>query len=159
MGVYRAAEICLNGHVTTSYADVMPDLREKYCSICGEQTITKCPHCDNPIRGSYYEPGFLGTSDYLKPNFCHNCGRPFPWTERSLHAASELMELSSILGDAELIQFKTDLDSLIKDTPQTKVASFRVKVFLGKVSKEIASGVRDILVDIVSETARKAIWG
>ena len=159
MGVYRAAEICLNGHVTTSYADVMPDLREKYCSICGEQTITKCPQCDSSIRGSYYEPGFLGTSDYLKPNFCHNCGRPFPWTERSLHAASELMELSSILGDAELIQFKTDLDSLIKDTPQTKVASFRVKVFLGKVSKEIASGVRDILVDIVSETAKKAIWG
>jgi hypothetical protein len=33
------------------------------------------------------------------------------------------------------------------------------KAFMSKVGKEIASGVRDILVDIVSETAKKAIWG
>jgi hypothetical protein len=159
MGVYRVAEICLNGHVTTSYADVMPDLREKYCSICGEQTITKCPHCDSPIRGSYYEPDVLGDFEYVKPSFCHNCGRPFPWTERSLQAASELMELSGKLEGAELTQFKADLNSLVKDTLQAKVASFRVKTFMSKVGKEIASGVRDILVDIVSETAKKAIWG
>ena len=63
-----------------------------------------------------------------------------PWTERYLQAASELMELSGVLEDAELTQFKTDLDSLKKDTPQTKVASFRVKTILGKVGKEIASG-------------------
>jgi hypothetical protein len=76
-----------------------------------------------------------------------------------MQAANELIALTGKFGEPELTQFKTDLDSLMKDTPQTKVASFRVKTILGKVGKEIASGVRDILVDIVSETARKAIWG
>lgn len=118
----------------------MPQFREKYCSICGEQTITKCPHCDSSIRGSYYEPDVLGDFEYAKPSFCHKCGKPFPWTERYLQAASELMGLSGELEDAELTQFKTDLDSLMKDTPKTKVASFRVKTILGKVGKEIASG-------------------
>jgi hypothetical protein len=69
------------------------------------------------------------------------------------------MELSGKLEGAELTQFKADLNSLVKDTLQAKVASFRVKTFMSKVGKEIASGVRDILVDIVSETAKKAIWG
>ncbi|MEA4866689.1 MAG: DUF2321 domain-containing protein [Sphaerochaeta sp.] len=159
MGVYRVAEICLNGHVSTSSADTSPELREKYCSKCGESTITQCPNCQSSIRGNYYVPGVISFHTFICPSFCHNCGRPFPWTERSLQAASELMELSGKLEDAELIQFRTDLDSLMKDTPQTKVASFRVKTFLSKVGKEIASGVRDILVDIVSETAKKAIWG
>lgn len=159
MGVYRIAEICLNGHVTTSSADTSPELREKYCSECGEPTITQCPSCNSNIRGYYDVPNVIGFFEYKCPSFCHNCGKPFPWTERHIQAASELMELSGKLGESELIQFKADLNSLVKETPQTQVASFRVKTILGKVGKEIASGVRDILVDIVSETAKKAIWG
>ena len=159
MGVYRIAEICLNGHVTTSLADTMPQFRENYCSRCGEATITKCPNCSVSIRGSYDDPERLLLPKYIKPSFCHNCGKPFPWTDRSMQAANELIALTGKFGEPELTQFKTDLDSLMKDTPQTKVASFRVKTILGKVGKEIASGVRDILVDIVSETAKKAIWG
>jgi hypothetical protein len=159
MGVYRTAEICLNGHVTTSSADTSPELREKYCSECGEPTITQCPNCKSNIRGYYDVPNVIGFLEYTCPLFCHNCGNPFPWTERRIQAASELMELSDKLSESELTQFKADLDSLVKDTPQAKVASFRVKAFLGKAGKEIASAVRDILIDIVSETAKKAIWG
>jgi hypothetical protein len=69
------------------------------------------------------------------------------------------MASSGKFGEPELAQFKVDLESLVKDTPQAKVASFRVKTFLGKAGKEITSVARDILVDIVSETAKKAIWG
>lgn len=159
MGVYRTAEICLNGHVSTSSADTSPELRETDCSKCGEPTITQCPNCQSSIRGYYNVPGVLSLQKYNCPSFCHNCGKPFPWTERYLQAASELMELSGKLEGAELTQFKADLNSLVKDTLQAKVASFRVKTFMSKVGKEIASGVRDILVDIVSETAKKAIWG
>lgn len=159
MCMYRVAEICLNGHVTTSFADIMPQFREKHCSHCGEATITKCPNCDTSIRGSYDDPDRLSFSNYIRPSFCHNCGKPFPWTERSIQAASELMEFSGKLNVSELTQFKVDLDSLVKDAPQSKVASFRVRAFLGKAGKEITSVARDILVDIVSETAKKVIWG
>lgn len=78
MGVYRVAEVCPNGHVSTSAADEHPDLREKFCSKCGEETITKCPTCHSSIRGYYYVENFftLG-SVYQPPAHCHNCGSAF----------------------------------------------------------------------------------
>lgn len=159
MSTFRAAEICLNGHVTTSLVDSMPQFREKYCSHCGEVTITKCPNCDSSIRGSYDDPDRLLLPKYIRPSYCNNCGKPFPWTERSLQAANELMASSGKFDEPELIQFKDDLVTLVKDTPQSQVASYRVRAFLLKAGKEITSIARDILVDMISETAKIAIWG
>jgi len=56
MGTYRTAEVCPNGHASTSSADTSPELREKYCSQCGEPTITQCPSCNANIRGYYDVP-------------------------------------------------------------------------------------------------------
>lgn len=69
------------------------------------------------------------------------------------------MASSGKFGEPELIQFKDDLVTLVKDTPQSHMASYRVRAFLVKAGKEITSIARDILVDMISETAKKAIWG
>ena len=160
MGTYRIAEVCPNGHVSTSSADTSPELREKYCSQCGEPTLTKCPKCQRSIRGYYYVECVITIGDsYMPPAFCYNCGCPFPWTERKIAGAVELIEVGADLQPDELRQFQSDVTELTRDSPKTQVASLRFKKVMEKVGVSIASGVRDILVGVLSEAAKKAIWG
>ncbi len=160
MGTYRVAQVCPNGHVATTSADQSPQLREAFCSKCGEATIMQCPSCNTSIRGYYYVEGVIGLGgDYDPPAFCHNCGKAFPWTERKIASAVELVEVGADLSPEELQQFRSDLDELTKDSPKVQVASLRFKKVMGKVGTSIASGVRDIVVDVLSEAAKKAVWG
>lgn len=159
MGTYLIAQVCLNGHVPTSAADQYPEQREAFCSKCGEATITNCPNCNAFIRGTYHIEGVVRFSDDYTPSaFCHNCGKAFPWTERKIASAIELVEVGADLSHEEMQQFRSNLTELTKDSPKTQVASIRFKKVMGKVGKSIASGVRDIVVDVLSESAKKAIW-
>jgi hypothetical protein len=159
MGVYRVAEVCPSGHVSTDAADASPELREKFCSRCGEATMMACPGCKADIRGDYYVEGFFGVGhEYKPPAHCHNCGASFPWTERKVAAAVELLEVGANLSPEEAQLFGADLTELTKDSPKTQVASLRVKRVLTKVGGSLASGVRDIVVDVLSEAAKKIIW-
>jgi hypothetical protein len=160
MGTYRVAEVCPNGHASTSSADTSPELREKFCSQCGEPTFTQCPSCKASIRGYYYVEGVIALGgSYEPPAFCHNCGSRFPWTERRIAGAVELVEVGAGLPAEELEQFRADLTELTRDSPKTQVASLRFKKVMAKVGTSVASGVRDIVVDVLSEAAKKAIWG
>jgi hypothetical protein len=160
MGTYLTAEACPNGHVSTSRIEDSPELREQYCSKCGEETMTQCPNCDANIRGHYDVEGVLILGGQFEPPaHCHNCGRPFPWTERRIDAAAELLEAGGAVSADEVQQFRADLDTLTKETPKTQAASLRVKAVLGKAGDAVATGVREIVVDVLSEAAKKAIWG
>ena len=159
MGIYRVAEVCPNGHVITDSADVYPEQREKFCSKCGEATITQCPSCRTNIRGDYYVEGVFAVSEYHPPAYCFNCGNPFPWTERKIEGAIELLQASGNLSEEELEQAKEDLSELTKDSPKVQVASVRFKGVMTKVGENIVSGVREIVIDVLSEAAKKALWG
>ena len=160
MGAYRVAEICANGHVSTDSADAYPEHREKFCAKCGEVTLTQCPTCKANIRGDYYVEGVIGLGGHYKPPaFCHNCGGAFPWTEKKLQAAVDLVELTGNLSDEELSQFRDDLGNLTKDSPRIQVASVRLKKTMAKVGISIAGSVKEIIIDIISEAAKKAMWG
>lgn len=159
MGTYQVAEICPNGHVITSAANLNPELREKFCSHCGEATIMHCPSCKISIRGRYDVPQVVGLFAYTPPAHCYNCGKVFPWTERKIESAVEFLEISDDLSLDELTQFRADLVELTKDSLKTQVASLRLKKVMAKVGNSVASGVRDIVVDILSEAAKKTIWG
>jgi hypothetical protein len=158
MGTYRVAQICPNGHVATTAVDVNPELRETFCSRCGEETLTSCPKCNAPIRGDYHVEGFFGFGGgYDAPAFCHNCGSRFPWTERKIAGAIELVEVGADFSPDEVQQFKADLTELTKDSPKSQAASVRFKKVMAKVGNSVASGVRDIVVDVLSEAAKKSL--
>ncbi len=160
MGAYRVAQICLNGHTITASSDTYPQFKEAYCSKCGKPTITTCPNCNTSIRGYYEdEDGFGFGSDYSPPSFCYNCGKPFPWTEEKLASAIALLELSKKFSEDELQTVRSDLIELATDSPRTQVAAIRFKEVLGRVGASVGEGLRSILVDIASETAKKTIWG
>ena len=78
MGHYNNATICLNGHVVSKYQANY----QKFCSKCGKETYSKCPECNSPIHGKYEVDGIVDLSgSYNRPDYCYNCGAPYPWTK------------------------------------------------------------------------------
>lgn len=155
---HDVAQICLNGHIINSSTKRSPQFNKKFCDRCGKAAITQCEQCSNPIQGHYHSPGLISVSEIFTPAFCQNCGAAYPWTTVRLEAARELaLELDG-LNDTDKETLSQSIDDLIKDTPSTPVAATRFKNLLAKAGKEGASALRDILVDIASETAKKIIW-
>lgn len=159
MGTYRVAQICVNGHVITHSADVRLERRQNFCSICGKPTIMQCEECNTSIRGYYYVHGVIGGSSYKKPLYCHNCGDPYPWTKAALESTALMINEDENLNESEKQLFCESLPDLLVEspTPKTNLAVSRFKKFLGKSAKYTADGVRDIFVDVASETIKKSL--
>ncbi|WP_135080584.1 DUF2321 domain-containing protein [Terasakiella sp. SH-1] len=159
MGCYKNAQVCLNGHSTTSDTAGSRELMSKFCGDCGTETITQCPSCNSSIRGSYHVEGVISICGYTPPNFCHSCGEAFPWTKAKLEAAIELTEEFDELDSEEKDKLKGALDDLVRDTPKTEVAAHRFNKILKKVSGGAGSVMKDIVVSVASETAKKMLLG
>ena len=156
---YDTAQVCLNGHVISSFAASQPQSNQKFCAECGAGTITACPACSTSIRGNYHVPGVIGFFDYNKPAYCYNCGKPFPWTAASLEAASDLVDDLDTLSQEEKQQLKESFPDLVRDTPRTAVAESRFKRLTKKAGSETVWAMRSILIDVVSEAVKKSIFG
>jgi hypothetical protein len=160
MGHYETAQICENGHVITANYSKNSSSHQAFCDLCGIKTITVCPSCNANIRGRYKSDGVINIhSDNLPtPSFCYNCGNPYPWTKASFDATLELLELESNLSPEELAYLNENMSSLTVDTPKTKVVATKFKIALSKVGSTTASAIKDILVEIASEAAKKIIF-
>lgn len=154
MGYYTNAAICKNGHVDTS--DTSSGISGKFCKTCGAEIINKCPQCGVEIQGDYRVTGIamIGFS-YTPPSYCHNCSKPYPWTEARIEAAKMLIEDMEELSEEEKRKMSESIDKIITDTPYTEVSANRIKRGLLKIGKEGASMLRDILVNIATEAAKK----
>jgi hypothetical protein len=156
---YDTAQVCNNGHVITQFAETRPQHQKKFCNKCGAPTITQCPKCTHAIQGYYHNPGVAVLARREPPAFCHNCGAPYPWTEQRLAAAKQLIEESGKLTQEENAQFEESLQDLVRQTPKTPLAVSRFNKFMAKAGNAVATGTRDILVDVLSEAVKKQIWG
>jgi len=175
-GWYDTAQICTNGHMGNWMSISKPENNRKFCEKCGARNITNCPNCNVPIRGYYHKGRFTLEEhnrrmlevlnpppktilDYTTlPSFCPECGKPYPWTEAKLKAAQDLADEVDNLSPEERSLLKKSLDDIVRDTPQTTVAATRFKRLVAKAGQVAADSFRDILVDVLSETAKKIIW-
>lgn len=156
---YDIAQVCINGHVINSNSLTYPTKNKKFCDKCGEGTITTCKNYGASIKGSYLYPVIINSGlGYKLPNFCDNCGHQYPWTEIKLKASVGLINLSENLDDEEKVDLNNCIEDLVKENSNVPVALLKLKKYLGKAGQEIALGIKDILIDIVSETIKKSIW-
>jgi hypothetical protein len=154
-GQYDDALICASGHVINSAARARPVHNAPFCPRCGMRAIEKCLKCDTKVRGGYSHAGLAG---YRVPAFCHACATAFPWTENRLQAARDLVLEAAKLTEEERQELGRSLDDLVKDTPRTPVAVLRFKTLALKAGGFIASGLREVLSDAVSDEVRRMIW-
>ena len=155
---HYTAQICLNGHIITDiyekHADSTP-----YCTKCGAGTITKCPECGTEIRGDVRNSSIITFRTIPLPKYCHQCGKPYPWTQGAFEAAIQLAAEDDGITEDDIALLEESLPDIAEETPKTKLASVRVKKILAKAGKTVGDAMRDIVVDIASETAKKAIFG
>ena len=158
MGFYHTAQVCINGHSITDRADKSPERRADFCPKCGAETIMHCRNCNNLIRGDYEVPGVCVLGGiYIPPLFCHTCGQPFPWTTAKIQAAQELTEELDELNATDKGILKENLPKISTDSPMSEPAAVRIGKVLKKVSSPVGTVLQKIIVEIASETAKKAM--
>ena len=155
MAGYDVAQICQNGHVINNSSIDFPHHNQKFCERCGSATITQCQECNAPIRGYYRGSMAVG---FDVPSFCNNCGQPYPWTNSRLQAVHELAQELDILSDEDRNTLQKSIDDLVKDTPASTVATTKFKKIMDKIGRTTAGMFREILIDVLSEAAKKAIF-
>jgi hypothetical protein len=159
-GMYDVAQICLNGHVTNDSTQQFPQASKKFCPKCGAATTTVCPTCGYPIRGDYISDAVVVMGHHYKvPGYCENCGRSYPWTDKTRAAAEQLAKQLPGLTEAEKGEITESLDDLVMDTPKSKPAALKVKTLLAKAGGEAAGMLRDLVVAVSSEAVKKVLLG
>lgn len=157
MGRYHLGMACLNGHPINSSADRFQESNAKFCRKCGEATISACQQCNAPIRGHYEVPGVISLGEPWKPDaHCHGCERPYPWTERSIQALTEAVELAAEdLSADERDALKDAIPDLIAETPRTQIAAARFKKAITKAGafggKLIADTASKLCVEVAKQ--------
>ena len=112
MARHDTKQVCLNGHWITDRFYNSPHQREDHCSHCGAETITECQNCGEEIQGKDLDSGVAVIGfGHLIPDYCNDCGEPFPWTQQP--DEEELIEMGVAIeqGESERIEFKEELDS------------------------------------------------
>ena len=133
---------------------------QDHCEKCGEPTTTKCQSCSSEIRGQLLGAGIIQPLDghFSAPSYCPKCGKPYPWTEQRIRAAKNLADEFNELDDDDRKKLKESIDDLVKDSPAAEVAGTRFKKILGKLRTESATMMKNIVVDVLSETAKKILF-
>ncbi len=168
-----ASLVCLNGHMIINRTRSLPESNKNFCPDCGEPTISSCPHCDADIPGAIPKTRQLyaiSTSQQKPPTklvwpedpsiptaYCHNCGKAYPWTEKKIQAAEEMIDLLEDVSDDEKSKLKSDIPDIMHDSPRSEVAGLRFKTVCGKLTGMARDVFVNVVSDIASETIKKSM--
>lgn len=156
---YDHALICRNGHVVNAAMIARPENTAPFCERCGSPALPACPSCHAPIRGALLLGGRPHLSTYDAPAYCLACGTPFPWTEQRLEAALILADEMDRLSPKERLLLQQSIEAIVRDRPDSTLAVLRFEKLMAKAGKAAAESLQQIMVQIVTEAMKKAIWG
>lgn len=150
-GLHYDAQICLKGHVLHCSGGLF-DLRA-YCTICGEACIHVCQNCQEPIRGMRVR---TSVAAYRRPQYCHRCGHPYPWTEHLMMTARELIEHDNKLSPDDQEKVWERLKDVMADPRDLLVPAKRklIEIALEKASHTVREFVLDLIAKTIAEMAK-----
>jgi len=92
------------------------------------------------------------------PRYCHSCGSAYPRTGSAIAAAREYVaELE--LSESEQAQLTESIDQLVTEGPRQGLAADRFKRLVQKAGGKAGEVFKEILVAVLSEAVKKAMWG
>lgn len=154
---YDVGLVCLNGHAVNSMSRRHPDSNAKFCKDCGQPTIDACPSCQTTIRGFLHVPDVIGRCRWDVPAYCHECGKPYPWTDRRSAALSEAIDEADELSDSEREKLKQSIPDILKETPSTDTAVARFKKAIAKAGKVSGKMLYDVTTKVAAEVVVKSL--
>lgn len=116
-----AMQVCVNGHYITDRYHTLKHRRENYCTKCGAKTIIECQNCGAEIPGEDLDSSVGFAAPPTPPEYCRECGSPFPWTNVEPPEQIDIIEALSI-GESEIVEFKQELPDTIRDISKEIVA-------------------------------------
>lgn len=156
MSYYLTGQVCLNGHPITGDAD--SGFAQPFCSSCGAQTITHCPHCNAPIHGDYNETVLVCFGSVFEPDaYCYNCGKPYPWTEKAIEKTILLIQEDEELSNVLKESLASSLPDVIVETPATNLAVMRMKKAFAIAGKFTVDALRQFVIDFGCELACRSL--
>lgn len=158
---YAVGQACSNGHKITG--DLARENGAAFCPDCGAKTIKECAQCSASLRGDSVVKGpmmSVPVTWHRVPDYCHECGHPFPWMAAKLNAVNELAEAIEELTEHECALLAELVPHLVQETPRTKPAGFKVLTIVSKLKEPARTAMRDLLMDMVVEGGKQALgWG
>jgi len=162
---YDVQQICENGHQITDCFNINPEKRKEFCQKCGAVTITACPSCGEAIQGAK-----IGVSQSLidarfghqkmvpqipadVPSYCHNCGKPYPWTESKIVTAIQILTEFGNLDEKEKETLEQDIKNIARDIPQAELSANRIK----RIWEKCSQAGYEIIMEFASRTAAKVL--
>ncbi len=174
---YGIAQVCINGHVITIDYEHEKYKGMKKCSICGKDTITKCPTCGTDIQGGLcvdrtetYEDEYenyhsekvhdciTSNENYQLPLYCRECGNPFPWTEILISKVSFALSSIKDLDQNQVAYLMELLPDLVIDNNKTPEAVNQLRYFLRNSKKTIVEGIKEIFIEVVAESVKRILY-
>lgn len=158
---YQTALICLNGHMIDDSIELSLHYGHsinKFCKKCGARGISECQHCHTPIQGHYLAVNVLSLSETPVPAYCHNCGKPYPWTEALINEAEKIVSFSNELTDDEVAQLKKYIPDLLIEQPHTISSALATNKILDKAGNGIKSAFKAKFADILTTKALEFIF-
>jgi len=98
-----------------------------------------------------------GGGPFKPPQYCGECGSPFPWTATAIAAAKEYTDDLEQLSLEEKISLKNTFADLTSDTARTPLAASRFKKFTNKIGPAASSILQKIIETVLTEAAKKSI--
>jgi hypothetical protein len=153
----HVAQVCRSGHVVLGSLKSFPQFRKSFCEDCGAPAIDQCQTCHWPIAGIGPNSWMGGGGRFKPPNYCGECGNPFPWTAAALSAAREYTDELDQLTQEEKDALKNTLIDLTTDTSRTPLAASRFKTVIRKIGPVAGNILQKIIENVLSEAAKRAI--
>ena len=140
---YDTMLVCENGHKITSVLKSQPWQEVKRCPTCGAVTISQCPKCGGEIHGYEHIPGHIFLVPIELPEYCHECGEPYPWTSKGATMETEFPKNRTVFIAHSFHEEKlvSGLKKYLKRENLQWVEGRQQE--LGSISKDILTKIKD----------------
>lgn len=144
------AQVCKNGHLINWSFNQSPEYNQEYCELCGVETITACPDCSEAIPGKVLKREVVMLTK-KPPQYCIHCGKLYPWTNRKIRAAKDLIKELHGLSDDDKIKLSDGIEDLVRETPRANVVIIQFKKLAKDLGKDGWSALKRVLFELVSK--------